>query len=986
MAVVNIEIKPIFEQFNASIKKAVSGFRRTGKAAGRLDKAIDKVGLAASAASRRVVIASSSMTRSLGRVRARIRSVGGAFAGLGGTLILGGAIKSANEFEVALASILTLNPQGTEKDFRDLSITLSKLYGKAATDQADAFYTAVSFGYTSIAEAEQLLIVANRFAVAGLTDTNTATDLLAGTIRAFGLDAGDAESVSDSFFETIRLGNIRASDLAAGIGNVSTFAAGLGVDLDSLNASIAVSTAAGIKARQAFTGFRGILASIQKPTEEAAQAASDLGIAFGPDAIRDAGGFVPFMQMVAAAVEGNSGALSVLFPQVESMPVLLAILADEGNLLATTFDDIADATGATTSALVIQQDTTAFKLSQTKQAIAELSISVGTGLQPVILAIAEPLNKFVTAINDLGDEEKTILGVSVGIGVLSIALLALSAPMLAIVAALATLTAAIIYWDDITDFANDTLAIFTDAWDDLSGAEKIVNGFVIALGALGLALVFVSTPILVGIALIASLAAIIYYWDDIVESVTDTWDYLGETLTSFYDDTLVTLSDAWDDFGKSFPLVAEYIGAAVDIMLIPFNLIKNSFDTLISLGGDLSNFFSDLFNDDVTIGDAFTNLADNLYKTFETSFKNLGDIILDPIKAALNVVAGLIEKLINSAITGVNFIPGVDIDKITIPRLQNGGSVEGAGTGTSDSIPALLSNGEFVINAAATAKYQGVLEAINANKYARGGPVGFQAGGLASRSLGSFVGDDGLFDVISAQEWLNTFQLIGKEFNEGSTILTGIRNRLASGIALESDEVQKLIKRLDGLVDSTKEVENVLGDLASNLSQGIVDSLSGESDESLGDVFKRSLRTYFLKQAEESLNDIFNQLFNSFEKGPGGGAGAGGAGGIGGFLSGILGPLFGGIFHDGGVVPGRPGQEVPILAMAGETVVPAGGSGGGGSTTIIINQTINAPTEVGPETRKLMADEAKRAISSNPELVNGANNLQRRRNRTFGGS
>lgn len=37
-------------------------------------------------------------------------------------------------------------------------------------------------------------------------------------------------------------------------------------------------------------------------------------------------------------------------------------------------------------------------------------------------------------------------------------------------------------------------------------------------------------------------------------------------------------------------------------------------------------------------------------------------------------------------------------------------------------------------------------------------------------------------------------------------------------------------------------------------------------------------------------------------------------------------------FHTGGVVPGSPGQEVPILAMAGETVSPAGS--GGGSTVI----------------------------------------------------
>jgi hypothetical protein len=42
-----------------------------------------------------------------------------------------------------------------------------------------------------------------------------------------------------------------------------------------------------------------------------------------------------------------------------------------------------------------------------------------------------------------------------------------------------------------------------------------------------------------------------------------------------------------------------------------------------------------------------------------------------------------------------------------------GGYISGPGSGTSDSIPALLSNGEFVVNAAATAANRSVLEAIN---------------------------------------------------------------------------------------------------------------------------------------------------------------------------------------------------------------------------------------------------------------------------------
>ena len=51
-----------------------------------------------------------------------------------------------------------------------------------------------------------------------------------------------------------------------------------------------------------------------------------------------------------------------------------------------------------------------------------------------------------------------------------------------------------------------------------------------------------------------------------------------------------------------------------------------------------------------------------------------------------------------------------------IPGFATGGYVSGAGTGTSDSIMASLSDGEFVVNAAATKRNRALLEAINSNE------------------------------------------------------------------------------------------------------------------------------------------------------------------------------------------------------------------------------------------------------------------------------
>lgn len=60
-------------------------------------------------------------------------------------------------------------------------------------------------------------------------------------------------------------------------------------------------------------------------------------------------------------------------------------------------------------------------------------------------------------------------------------------------------------------------------------------------------------------------------------------------------------------------------------------------------------------------------------------------------------------------------------------KLASGGYVSGPGTGTSDSISAMLSNGEYVVNAASTKKFRPLLESINNGqtpRFADGGLVG----------------------------------------------------------------------------------------------------------------------------------------------------------------------------------------------------------------------------------------------------------------------
>jgi hypothetical protein len=80
-------------------------------------------------------------------------------------------------------------------------------------------------------------------------------------------------------------------------------------------------------------------------------------------------------------------------------------------------------------------------------------------------------------------------------------------------------------------------------------------------------------------------------------------------------------------------------------------------------------------------------------------------------------------------------------------KAAGGGRVSGPGSGTSDSIAARLSNGEYVVNAASTRANLPLLEAINsgrARRFATGGLVGAMPSVAAARP--AFAG--GTFNLI----------------------------------------------------------------------------------------------------------------------------------------------------------------------------------------------------------------------------------------------
>ena len=123
------------------------------------------------------------------------------------------------------------------------------------------------------------------------------------------------------------------------------------------------------------------------------------------------------------------------------------------------------------------------------------------------------------------------------------------------------------------------------------------------------------------------------------------------------------------------------------------------------------------------------DLTASLQETSRTNAR-VADATLQGLRATQRTISSLPGQLASQFSDSVQRIRTAERERL--PDLATGGFIRGPGTGTSDSILARISNGEYVVNAAATRLNIGLLDTIN---YGRQIPR-FQSGGLV-RSSGS---------------------------------------------------------------------------------------------------------------------------------------------------------------------------------------------------------------------------------------------------------
>ena len=321
----------------------------------------------------------------------------GAGVAVAGGLVLGKFTKDAAALDTNMREVVTLF--GVTGKAADVALgrvqgqvrRLSDEFGIAQETLTGGLYQAISAGVPK-QNAFTFMQVAAKASIAGVTDVETAVDGITTTINAFGLEAKDAQAISDSMFAAVKGGKTTFGELSGSLFNVAPAAAAAKVSFQEVNAAIATLTAGGTPTSVATTQIRAALQGLQKPSADLDKIFGALGYKNAQLAIKSKGlGFA--LDAVKKASKGNNGELQKLLGSSEAVAAANVLAGTGAKKFATELKNQKGAAGATSAAFKVVNDGAQRQFEIFKTNARNLGLSIGQALLPGVTAILKFVNQ-----------------------------------------------------------------------------------------------------------------------------------------------------------------------------------------------------------------------------------------------------------------------------------------------------------------------------------------------------------------------------------------------------------------------------------------------------------------------------------------------------------------------------------------------------------------------------------------------------------------
>ena len=349
--------------------------------------------------------------RSTGRMGKAVKVVGFAFAGAGVAAAGIGvaALKLAADFDKAFSEVRTLLPNVSDEAFGALQKDLrdfSNETGTVTTEAIPALYQAISAGVPR-ENVMDFLRVANKAAVGGVTDLETAVDAITSTVNAYGPEVLSATQASDIMFTAVRLGKTTFDELGASLFNVVPTAASFGVGLDQVAAALAVTTAQGVPTTIATTQLRQAFVEAGRESSILAKTIKErTGKSFS-QLIKEGKPVHRIFQDLREDMPEDD--FRNLFSSVEAANAALLITGDAAERVDDALAETAIAAGATDKAFETVADTATFKMQKSMNLMRNVLLEIGVALLPALVevldrAVLPALTAFAGWMSDHSDE------------------------------------------------------------------------------------------------------------------------------------------------------------------------------------------------------------------------------------------------------------------------------------------------------------------------------------------------------------------------------------------------------------------------------------------------------------------------------------------------------------------------------------------------------------------------------------------------------
>ena len=261
-------------------------------------------------------------------------------------------------------------------------IDLSNKYGKSANEISEAMYQALSAG-VSQEKVKGFLDVAQKGAIAGVTDITTAVDGLSSVVNAWGEDAISAAQASDLIFTAVKNGKTSFEEVAGSIAQVSPIASALGVNFSDVSAAIGTLTAKGTPTSVVMTQMKAAFSEFSKGSTTASKEFKKATGQSFQEFIAKGGNLQTAMQALETHAKKTGKNINEFFGSVEAGSFALSLTGENTESFTKNMQDMKNSKGATDTAFAQMDQGITANMGKIKEKMHNTMIQAGQALTPM---------------------------------------------------------------------------------------------------------------------------------------------------------------------------------------------------------------------------------------------------------------------------------------------------------------------------------------------------------------------------------------------------------------------------------------------------------------------------------------------------------------------------------------------------------------------------------------------------------------------------